>query len=66
VTVADRKPAAERATLARLQEIAAELDDLLERLRGMTPGEVAVSLLERATELAEEASRLLEELGSPA
>ena len=64
--MADRKPGGDQATLARLQEIAAELDDLLERLRGMAPGEVAVSLLERATELAEEASRLLEELGSPA
>lgn len=63
--MAVRKADGDQATQARLREISGELDDLLERLRGIAPGEVAVSLLERATELAEEASRLLEELGSP-
>jgi len=64
--MATRPATGDEKTLSRLHEIDAELGDLLERLGGTAAGDVAVSLLERSTELAEEASRLLEELGSPA
>ncbi|MGO8684230.1 MAG: hypothetical protein ACLQUT_06590 [Thermoleophilia bacterium] len=54
------------AALARVHEIAAQVRGLDERLGQLPGGEVEMSLLERATELAEEATRLLEFIGREA
>lgn len=54
------------ASLKRVHEIAGQLRELEERLGQTTAGEVEMSLLERATELAEEAARLLEQVGREA
>ena len=50
----------------RVHEIAEQLRELEERLGQASGGEVEMSLLERATELAEEAARLLELVGREA
>ena len=49
--------------LAQAQALLERLDELEERLSGLGAGEVELSLLERSTELVEEAGRLLERLG---
>jgi len=49
--------------IARVRAILDELEDLEPRLAAAGSGEVEMTLLERATELAEEAGRLLERLG---
>ena len=49
--------------LERARAIADELRDLEERLRGSVSTEVMVTLIEHVTELAEEAARLLEDVG---
>jgi hypothetical protein len=49
-------------TLAWVRAIIAQLEELEPRLTGAS-GEVEMSLLERATELVDEAGRLLERLG---
>jgi hypothetical protein len=54
------------AALPRVHEIATQLRELEERLAETAAGEVEMSLLERATELAEEAARLLEQVGREA
>ena len=54
------------AALTRVHEIAEQLRELEERLGQASGGEVEMSLLERATELAEEAARLLELVGREA
>jgi hypothetical protein len=54
------------AALARVHEIAAQVRGRDERLGESSGGEVEISLLERATELAEEATRLLELIGREA
>ena len=54
------------AALTRVHEIAEQLRGLEERLGQASGGEVEMSLLERATELAEEAARLLELVGREA
>jgi hypothetical protein len=50
------------ARLARVHEIAKQLRELEPRLGQSSSSEVEISLLERATELAEEAARLLEQV----
>jgi hypothetical protein len=58
------KPRSEdQAALERAGAIAAELNDIGERLQGSSSTEVTLTLVERATELAEEAARLLEQVG---
>jgi len=49
--------------LSRVREIAAELRDLEERSGQVSSSEIAMTLFERAAELADEAARLLEETG---
>ena len=49
--------------LARVREIAGELRDLEERAGEVSSSEIAMTLFERAAELADEAARLLEETG---
>jgi hypothetical protein len=51
--------------LARLRAVIEQLDELTTRLGGSS-AEVEMSLLERATELADEAGRLLEDLAGDA
>lgn len=53
---------AESPDLIRLREVVAQLDELSTRLGASSSVEVEMSLLERATELADEAGRLLERL----
>jgi hypothetical protein len=55
------QPSAE--ALARVRVILEQLEELEPRLTGSTSGEVEMTLLERATDLVEEAGRLLERLG---
>ena len=50
-------------TLGRVREIAQQLEELTPRLSQAGSTEVEISLLERATELAEEATRMLEHVG---
>jgi len=50
------------AGLERIGELLRELDDLEPRLRTDKAGEVELTLLERATELVEQAGRVLERL----
>lgn len=50
------------AALARVQAIADQLRDVEARLAETSSAEVQLSLLERATEAAEEAARLLEQV----
>lgn len=50
------------AALARAREIIAQLDALEPRVSAASSGEVQVTLLERATDLVDEAGRLLETL----
>ncbi len=52
----------EDARLARVRQIATQLRELEPRLGQSSSSEVEISLLERATELAEEAARLLEQV----
>lgn len=47
---------------ARIEAIAAQLRELADRLGTAASADVQVSLLERATALAEEATRLLEQV----
>ena len=49
--------------VARARTIADELRDLHDRIGGGVSPEVAITLLERATELSEEAARILEDVG---
>ena len=58
-----RTGGATEQTLARMHAILAQLEELEPRLGASSSGEVEASLLERATELVEEAGRLLEQLG---
>lgn len=51
--------------LQRLRQVIDQLDELTTRL-GASSAEVEMSLLERATELADEAGRLLEDLAGDA
>ena len=46
----------------RLQAVIEQLDELVGRLEEASSAEVEMSLLERATELADEAGRLLEQV----
>jgi len=57
------KPAAAGDLLARVRAILTQLGELEPRLGASASGEVEMTLLEQATELVEEASRLLERLG---
>ena len=59
--MADRKD-----DLARLRAVIDQLDELTTRLGASSSAEVEMSLLERATELADEAGRLLEDLAGDA
>lgn len=52
--------------LERLRTVIDQLDELTTRLGASSSTEVEMSLLERATELAEEAGRLLEDLAGAA
>ena len=54
------KPA---AAVARVRAIIGQLEELEPRLAASASGEVEMTLLEHATELVEEAARLLERLG---
>ena len=54
------KPA---AAVARVRAIIGQLEELEPRLTASVSGEVEMTLLEHATELVEEAGRLLERLG---
>jgi hypothetical protein len=54
------KPA---AAVARVRAIIGQLEELEPRLAASASGEVEMTLLEPATELVEEAGRLLERLG---
>jgi hypothetical protein len=56
------EPAADQA-IARVRVILGQLEGLEPRLAAATSGEVEMTLLEGATELVEEAGRLLERLG---
>lgn len=49
--------------IARARAILAQLAELEPRLASSASGEVEMTLLERATELVEEAGRLLERIG---
>ena len=49
--------------IARVRAIVTQLEELEPRLASSASGEVEMTLLERATELVEEAGRLLERLG---
>jgi len=49
--------------VARVREIIGQLEELEPRLAASASGEVEMTLLEHATELVEEAGRLLERLG---
>ena len=49
--------------LARVRAIIRQLEELEPRLAASASGEVEMTLLEHATELVEEAGRLLERLG---
>ena len=49
--------------IARVRAILTQLEELEPRLGASASGEVEMTLLERATELVEEAGRLLERLG---
>ena len=57
------KSAAAGDLLARVRAILTQLGELEPRLGASASGEVEMTLLEQATELVEEASRLLERLG---
>ena len=49
--------------VARVRAIIGQLEELEPRLEASSSGEVEMTLLEHATELVEEAGRLLERLG---
>jgi len=49
--------------VARVRAIIGQLEELEPRLAASASGEVEMTLLEHATELVEEAARLLERLG---
>ena len=51
------------AAIARVRRVLAQLEDMEPRLEAAASGEVEMTLLERATELVEEAARILEQLG---
>ena len=51
------------AAIARIRVILEQLEELEPRLSTAASGEVEMTLLEHATELVEEAGRLLEQLG---
>jgi len=51
------------AAIARVRGVLAQLEDMEPRLEAAASGEVEMTLLERATELVEEAARILEQLG---
>jgi len=52
--------------LARLRAVIDQLEELTTRLGASSSAEVEMSLLERATELSDEAGRLLERLAGEA
>lgn len=60
--MAKSERAGEDARLARVRQIATQLRELEPRLGQSSSSEVEISLLEHATELAEEAARLLEQV----
>lgn len=49
--------------IERVHSLIGQIEDLEERLSGSGTGEVELTLLEQATELIEEAGRLLERVG---
>ena len=49
--------------MERVHSLIRQIEDLEERLLGSGTGEVELTLLEQATELVEEAGRLLERVG---
>lgn len=51
------------AAVARVREILDQLEELQPRLEASSSSEVEMTLLDQATELVEEAGRLLERLG---
>ena len=51
------------AAIAQVRSVLAQLEELEPRLETVASGEVEMTLLERATELVEEAARILEQLG---
>ena len=51
------------AAIARVRSVLAQLEELEPRLETAASGEVEMTLLESATELVEEAARILERLG---
>jgi len=51
------------AAVARVRAIISQMEELEPRLAASASGEVEMTLLEHATELVEEAARLLERLG---
>jgi hypothetical protein len=59
VDAADFEPA---AAIARVRSVLTQLEELEPRLGSAASGEVEMTLLERATELVEEAARILEQL----
>jgi hypothetical protein len=54
---------AEESPTSHARDLARQLGELEERIRDTTSVEVQITLLERATELAEEATRSLEDVG---
>ena len=51
------------AALARVRDLLTQLEELGPRLESAASGEVEMTLLESATQLVEEAARILEQLG---
>jgi hypothetical protein len=51
------------AAIARVRSVLAQLEELEPRIETVASSEVEMTLLERATELVEEAARILEQLG---
>jgi hypothetical protein len=51
------------AALARVRSVLAQIEELEPRLEAAASGAVEMTLLEHATELVEEAARILERLG---
>jgi hypothetical protein len=51
------------AAIARVRSVLTQLEELELRLEASASGEVEMTLLERATEMVEEAGRILEQLG---
>jgi hypothetical protein len=61
--LADKAGLDPAAAIGRVRDVLMELEELEPRLATAASGEVEMTLLERATELVEEAARILEQLG---